>query len=145
MKMWLITQEEKSALPIHFFVKDVVGVARKGFVAKKYFPESAATNCEKCGAKTVWYKAHDVHHIKPLWVTALEQFLKKRIKNEDDFYVRCSEFHEVTKPVTAACHDKSNMVILCRSCHRRTEIETNAYWVKQLSRRGLVFNDLPEK
>lgn len=82
---------------------------------------SGAIKCDGCGGE----RRLELHHIKPLWVYALDIVLGNL------HYVRATpglNFYIAPLEIPPIAHDVRNLKVCCHRCHAREEATAEQYW-----------------
>ena len=90
------------------------------------------TQCQKVN------KYFEVHHIKPMWVYALELVLTNRPQNRRELADLAIELQRGKKTILE-CHNKNNLLPLCSSCHDVVGSKADNQWRLYFKRESRLF------
>jgi hypothetical protein len=91
-------------------------------------------HCQNCGA--IYVK--EVHHIKPMWVYALEMILNCQPNRPTDLRkINSDIFHK--RISILECHSLNNLITYCRVCHDQIGASVNQEWRKYFMQNHRIF------
>ena len=92
------------------------------------------SGCVVCGR----VPALEVHHVKPLWVYALEFLLRYNPKSHLDL-VWERVIPRIVVPKIDAWSAAGNLIPLCKRCHRNIGRDTNRQWKAHFDQYNVIF------
>lgn len=95
----------------------------------------SATICKQCGQ---FSGRLEVHHIKPMWVYALELVLAHDPQSRRELAGLASEIQRGRKNILQ-CHDRNNLLPLCPPCHDVVGDKADEQWKSHFQRVPRLF------
>jgi hypothetical protein len=121
-----ITIEDR--LSVGDIVKGLVAYSRKKKTFKTQEKRYMSSTCEECGNSPFYSHRLHKHHIKPIWVYALEYVMEAPPNSFEEYTDMVHAAHLGRIVIGSECHDPPNIKILCAKCHAKAESETNLCW-----------------
>ena len=108
--------------------KVLVGEARKKHAMKIKQARLTSSTCQLCGKRALQYRSLEAHHIKPLWVSALEIVMAAPPQSYQEYREMFYEICAGKIAIPATCHAPEQFEVLCRDCHNVVESRSYKMW-----------------
>jgi 5-methylcytosine-specific restriction endonuclease McrA len=109
-------------------VKALVSETRKKHAKKIKRARLMSPTCQLCGERALQYRSLEAHHVKPLWVSALEIVMTAPPQNHQEYREMFYNILAGKIAIPATCHDADQFEVLCRNCHNLLESKSYKSW-----------------
>ena len=109
-------------------VQALVGETRKKHAKEIKRARLMSPTCQRCGERALQYRSLEAHHVKPLWVSALEIVMSAPPQNYQEYREMFYDILAGKIAIPATCHDADQFEVLCRNCHNLMESKSYKSW-----------------